>query len=295
MQRTIYAYDLSFKSYRGKKIIRPKDFVEDLAVCMKSVNMHRKVHKTENFKSDKKIMYINKISYNKTERIIRIIFISARYGVVRNVMDTQTFVNKGQLKRKPDGDLEKTHIIIKFMEDGHALCLYEHNRDGISLGKIISYLNKYVKEYHTSREDMCYYTMECKNMVSRDFLKSLEMLKRIKAVTLTVDQEDIEVSDTKAFAERNDISNEVDIVLKPTGRGKTIMGNTVKDFYNIYNNKSMPIKRITVDGDRESKEPLVFDTEKMKEKYPVEVLEETNGEVMTADIFREMHRLCQYY
>ena len=57
----------------------------------------------------------------------------------------------------------------------------------------------------------------------------------------------------------------------------------------------MPIKRITVKGDRDTKDPLTFDTEKMKEKYPIDVIEESTGEVNTEDLFNEMGKLCQYF
>ena len=76
---------------------------------------------------------------------------------------------------------------------------------------------------------------------------------------------------------------DIDIVLKPAARGLAIRGNTVKEFYKMYNDKSMPIKRITVKGDRDTKDPLTFDTEKMKEKYPIDVIEESTGEVNTEE------------
>ncbi|MFW6678810.1 hypothetical protein ACOAOT_14240 [Lacrimispora sp. AGF001] len=295
MQRMIYAYDVEFNSSRGKGVKVPTNFLDDLADVMEQVCKYKKSRKKEDFLAEKKIMYINNVTYDKTQKVLELVFISARYGLVRSVMNTKTFFNRGPLKNRPDGDLEKTHVTLKFLEDNHALGLVESNRDGIGWGKIIYYINMFVDKYHKSKKDMYYYTIKHKNMVSEDFLKSLEMLDRIKVVTLTMDQEDVGVSETKAFAGINDISGDVDIVLKPTGRGKGIRQNTVKDFYNKYNDKSLKIKRITVEGDRETKDPLVFDTERMKQKYPVEVLEESNGEVKSFDIFREMRTLCRYY
>ena len=66
-------------------------------------------------------------------------------------------------------------------------------------------------------------------------------------------------------------------------------------FYKMYKDRSMPIKRITVKGDRESKNPLVFNTEAMKEKYPIEVTEDINGEAISEDVFREIVSLCRYF
>ena len=295
MQRTIYAYELKFEKSRGKKVEVPKSYFEDMADSMIKINEYLVGERTENYKSDKKILYIEDILYNEETGLVKLVFISARYGIVRNVMNTETYKDRGTLKEKPDGDLEKTHVVIKAADDGCAIALYEYNKDGISFAKIIAYMSHFIKEYHKAKEDMLYYRITYKNIVSRDFLKSLEKLNRIKAVTLTVDQQDVGVSEMKAFAGRGDISDDVDIVLKPTGKGRSIFGNTVKEFYEIYNNKSIPIKRITVEGDRATKDPLVFDTEKMKEKYPVDVLDEGNGEVVTFDIFREMETISHYF
>ena len=296
MKRTIYAYDLLIKPQRGKLVKVPDSYEKDIVSILSKICKYSKKNKAYKYDKDRKILYVNSVSYEKNSRILKLVFVSARYGVVRNVMNTLTFVERGKLKQKPDGDLEKTHIIIKFDEDNRAIALYEYNSDGISFPKIIDYLNEYVKAFHEKKQDMIYYKMSHENIVSRDFLQSLEKIKRVKAVTLTIDQEDIGVSDSKRFAGRNDISEDIDIVLKPAARGLGIRGTTVKEFYELYNNKGMPIKRITVKGDRDTKDPLTFDTEKMKEKYPIDVLEDpATGEVDTKDIFQEMRQLCKYF
>ncbi len=297
MKRTVYAYDMEFALCRGKGIKKPTSFAEDFVSTLSTINLYDEKVKTEKYEKDKKILYIDDISYDERKKILKIKFISARYGMVRNVMDTVTHVKRGTLKRKRDGDQEKTHLLIKFDEekDNKAVCLYEFNRDGIGFSKLIDYLSKQIKHYHELKEDMHYYSMNYAPIVSRDFLASLEKLKNIKAVTITVDQEDVGVSETKRFAGRNDISEDIDIVLKPVKRGVGIKGNTVKEFYKMYKDRSMPIKRITVKGDRESKNPLVFNTEAMKEKYPIEVTEDINGEAISEDVFREMVSLCRYF
>lgn len=296
MQRTIYAYDIDITPQRGKNVKVLNDYRNDLVEMIRRINRYNKRDKTYKIEKEKKILYLDHVNYDAQAQIIKLKFISARYGIVRNVMNTVTLVNRGKLKEKPDGDLEKTHIIIKLEDNNKAVALYEYNKDGIGFKKVLDYLNAHIKLYHTKKEDMILYKLIGANIISQDFLSSLEKMRRIKAVTLTVDQEDIGVSDTKYFAGRNDLSTDVEILLKPAAKGASILGTTVKDFYKIYNSPDMPIKRITVSGDRDTKDPLTFDTEKMKAKYPIDVLEEsTTGEVDTSDIFNEMKKLFQYY
>lgn len=295
MQRTIYVYELKFESSKGKNVIVPDSYVEDMADILKKVNSFDLKDKTEHFKSDCKVAYIETVSHDVEGKLLELTFKSAKYGMVRTVIDTETYENKGFLKKRPDGDLEKTHIMMKFVDNSTAIALYEYNRDGIGLTKIMGYINRFIKKYHHEKSDMIYYSITHKNVVSRDFLKSLEKINRIKAVTLTVAREDVNVSETKAFAGYRDLSEDMELVFKPTGKGNTIFGNTVKDFYEIYTNKRIPIKRITVDGDRVTKEPLVFDTEKMKEKYPVEIAEDRNGEAISEDVFEQMKEISHYF
>lgn len=295
MQRTIYAYELKFEPSKVKDVKSPDSFVEDMANVLEDINLYEKSAKTDHFKSDCKKVYIDNVSYGEESKLLELTFKSARYGVVRNVMNTETFKDRGFLKRRPDGDLEKTHIMIKQVDSSTAVALYEYNKDGIGFTKLVAYMNRFIKAYHKKEKDMLYYSISHKNMISKDFLKSLEKLNRIKAVTLTVDRENVGISETKAFAGYRDLSTDMDLVFKPTGKGNTIFGNTVKEFYDIYNSKKMPIKRITVDGDRVTKEPLTFDTEKMKEKYPVEIAEDRNGEAVSADVFEQMKKVMCYF
>lgn len=100
-----------------------------------------------------------------------------------------------------------------------------------------------------------------------------------------MDRKDINMSEIKELSGRGDLSTNADIVLKPEKTG--IFHDTVKDFFNIYNDKNKIIKRVTVDGDSEDKHPISFNTEQMKEKDTVVVdTDIITGEVKTDSIYR---------
>lgn len=115
-------------------------------------------------------------------------------------------------------------------------------------------------------------------------MKELERVKRIKGITLTVNQQDLSVSEAKAFAGGDDLSEDVDLYFKPASKGKSITSNTVKEFYKLYNSKNRKVKRITVKADDKLESSIVFDTEKIKEKGIVEVEETVTGEVREESI-----------
>lgn len=286
MKRTIYAYKIDLQPISKKNPLKLDSFENDFLNMIKSLYEKEPNDRKQDFVKDKKVLYPAAYEYNDELSIFNFQFISAKYDARRNVIDTNTLTSKGILKTAEDGDQEKNHVCIKFIEGNSAVCLFESNYYGIGFGKIVKYLESKIKEYHKEKEDGCYYNLKYENIVSRDFLESLSRLRKIKAVTLTVDQEDVSVSDFKALSGKADISDSVDIMLKPAAVGLGILKDTVKAFYQLYNDQNKNIKRVTVQGDGDSKEALSFDTEQMKHKIIIDV-DQTHdtGEVSTRNIF----------
>ena len=280
MNRTLIPLDISTIKIRMKNNVPLDDLEADLIETCKYITSLEEAERVKDFEKAKKIVYMDKYEYYPEENSVYIVFTSARYAKSRKVIDTKTLKDKGVLKGIDDGDEEKTHIVIRFdWDDNRGVCIFERNSDGIGVTQLFEYLNEFIFKYHESKKDFVYYAIVHSNIVSKEFLDELESVKRIKAVTLTVDQEDVRVSETKAFAGRDDISREVDICVKPCGKGRSILSDTVKDFYKMYRDGNKRVKRITIKADNEDRNPISFDTEKIKAKEVVDVSETLNGEV----------------
>ena len=296
MKRTIYAYNVFVIKGYGKNYHLPDDVLEDLNDGMSWLLEKQEINRKEDYTKDKKILYLDKMKYVEEKGILLLTFISAKYNSRRRVVDTETMKERGILKGKKDGDKEKIHIALQASDGDNITCLYEYNSNGIGFKRIIGYMQDRIQEYHKELDDKIKYRFESKNIVSLDFIKSLEKIQVIKAVTLTVDQEDIKVSESKSFAGKDDISTDIDIIVKPASSRRSILTNTVKDFYKMYNDKDKIVKRITVDGDNEESGHLVFNTEQMKEKIIVEVSEEIGtGEVNSQDMLSILNREIEKY
>jgi len=97
----------------------------------------------------------------------------------------------------------------------------------------------------------------------------------------------VKVSELKDFSGKNDLSQDVDIVLRRNSPKIGIFHQTVKEFYELYNDKNKKIKRITVKGENDEEIQTIFNTERMKEKVIVEVSTEIGtGEVDSKEIMR---------
>lgn len=296
MKRTLVPLELSTSKVRMKQNNPLENFEDDLVkVCEYTISLDKKLRKKD-FEKVKKIVYLDFAEYDREEGILYLRFKSARYSKRREVIDTNTLESRGVLKKEKDGDEEKTHAVIKFdwISDG-GVCVFERNSDGIGVSQVFEYLNDRIIKYHEKMGDKVYYSISHANIVSREFLAALDNVKRIKGVTLTVNQEDLSVSETKAFAGRDDLSEDVDLYFRPTSRGKSITGNTVKEFYKLYNAKNRKIKRITVKADDKSESAIVFDTEKIKEKEIVEIEETLTGEAKEESIKNKLIEVVRKY
>lgn len=289
MQKTIYAYKIEIQPVNSSKPFKLESFEDDFIQVVEELCKHNVQDRKYDFRSDKKVIYSDSYEYNSDVGIVKLKFISAKYNARRNVINTQTLKERGILKERGDGDKEKNHICIRFLENNTAVCLSESNYYGIGFGKIIYYLQKKIKDFHKDKKDKCYYNIVYENIVSKDFLQSLAKINKIKAVTLTVDQENVQVSDFKELSGRNDISPDIDILLKPATAGIGIGKDTVKKFFKVYNSNACKVKRVTVEGDGTNKEPLRFDTEQMKQKFIVNVQQTADtGEVDTRSMFDKL-------
>lgn len=295
MKRTLLPLELSTIKVRMKHNEPLEDFQSDFVEVCEYISGLEKAKRKKDFEKAKKIVYLDEQSYDGETDILYIRFKSARYAKSREVIDTKTLKSKGVLKKQVDGDEEKTHVVIRFDPDDTAICIFEKNTDGIGVGQLIEYLDSFIIKYHNSKKDNVYYGITHANIVSQEFLEALDSVKRIKGVTLTIEQKDLNVSSAKSFSGRDDLSEDVDLYFKPSARGKSITGDTVKEFYKLYNDKNRKVKRITVKADDRQESAIVFDTERIKERSIVEVEETITGEVREESIKKKLIELIQRY
>lgn len=298
MKRTIYAYSMNRVRYKHRMDETIPSLKNDLVKIIRGLSIGEMKAKFYNIASENKGVYLRNCSfYDKdgenieeenmceTAQIVLTI-VSVKYHTQRRVRDAFTLEERGILKGKNDGDEETTSFIMKFCKDDTITCLAEYNRSGASIKDIITYLNVYINKYYSENFHKKYYKLEYQALLSKNFIQSLKKTRKIKMCTLTVAQEDLFVSDGKRFANRDDISSDVDIVMKPASAGVGILRDSVESFYKMYYNKNREIKKITIKADCEGVNDLSFDTEKLKEKMTVDVMTTITGEVNTKDMIR---------
>lgn len=289
MKRTLYYYYLSGEKKPAKKYKMPENLKNDIKDSAELILEKPKNDRKKDVKSKKKIIYLADIKNLEDENTIILEFISAKYARIRTVIDTNT-LKEQELKKKErdDGDEESVSIGIKFLENNEAICVYEYNRDAAGFQLLIQYLQEEILKIHKDKNDGIGYKLKTEQKVSKDFLAALKKTEKITAVKITVDSEDATASEIKEISGRSDLSEDVEIIYKPSG--KNILTNTVKKFFEIYNDSQRKIKKVYVESKGENGNPLHFDTEEMREKEILDVEETYSGEVDKGDLYDQMIR-----
>ncbi len=213
-----------------------------------------------------------------------LIFKSAKYNHVRNEIDTITMEELGTRKRPQDGDEEKTHLCIRLNDkQNRFLAVHESNHYGISISSIISYLNQQFERYNEEADDKYHYKISYEIMPGDEFLTELKKAKSISFLQLTVERGELNNPFLK-FANRADIAETVDIIIKRPSRSKNFPENLIREYYRDMQQDNK-IKRIVAKGSRIGGNfEAATDLIKMKHFLKVKRVTITN-EVDSSDFF----------
>lgn len=295
MNRTLYPLDLSIKQSRSKMKKDVEEFGPDLINVLKYFEKKEKTERKIDYETEKKVLYFEDFECDYEKDMLFIHIVSAKYNEQRNVVNTDDLSSRGVLKQEKDGDEEHVHLLMRFDEPTHGTCVFENNRNGASANKIFVYLNQLIERCHEENNSDVLYKIKYEHILSHEFIEQLERMGRICAVSLTVNQEELSVSDCKDFSGRNDISEDIDILLKPATKGASIGKDTVKEFFKLYNSTKRNIKRITVKAEGENQGDYMFNTEKIKAKSVVEVSPNILGVVEKESIHKSLYDLILEY
>ncbi len=265
-----------------------RDFIKTFSQFLEELSNEDLNRRKYDFSLDEKVLWLDSYSIIGLG-CYDLVFKSAKYNHVRNVIDTDSMTERGIIKNRSDGDEEKTHFCIRYVEgQSRFICVHESNYYGISISRIMFYLNDKLSAYQVAHEETVRWNLESEIMPCNDFLEELRKMKSISLLTVTIERSDFQ-NDFMRFADRDSIKDTVDILIRKKKRNIPIPKDLVQQYYNNLLDQNI-IKRVVAEGRNEGGY-FRLDTELIKMKQAIDVETTATNEVISECFFERIKTL----
>lgn len=238
-----------------------------------------------------KFCFIDNVEIN--ENFCSGYFKSARDQFRPNLLNKQTGVERKNPKEKSEGDIEKTHFVVKVDEKNEEVYLFlEQNHTGISILNFINYLNNFSKKYAVKKKLETRFSLTHQVIARNNFLTELEKLEKTKIAEIHIDKK-ILGNNFLQFSNRI-IPIQNDIMLQVKAEKKEDIKNFAVDVYNNFSKgKDDAISKIRIYGYDENGNKTFIDTDFMGQIdfIPVQ-LDADTGEAETEDLLKQLNRIA---
>ena len=119
--------------------------------------------------------------------LYKIVFKSCKYNHSPDYMSSRDGSERASDKRLDEGDKELTHMCMR-IDGGEAYTVFEERRNGVTIGGVISYFNRYFKDFlQTNNLDDTFY-LWAGIVPPDDFMTALNNATRVSIAEIFVDK-----------------------------------------------------------------------------------------------------------
>ncbi|MFD2598215.1 hypothetical protein ACFSQ3_04555 [Sphingobacterium corticis] len=259
----------------------------DITNTLEHVNKLKTLDKMFNLKGDR-FCFLSSLDIDKN--IVTGFFKSARHSFRPSLIDSKTGLERKSPKTITEGEVEKTHFLIKITLD-EVFLLVETNGHGISTNQIVEYIDRFTKKYVESIGKKKGYSIVFYKIAKDNFIDEVNALKRVKIAKVYFDKQ-LLGSDCLNFSNRR-ISLQRDVELTTRAKKQENIKETALDFFNAFSTDEK-ISKVRVEGTNESDGKVVIDTSFIEKISTESVsLNPTTGEVISTEIITILKYLSE--
>ncbi len=226
-------------------------------------------------------------------KFIKGYFISARNEFRPNLINKKTGEVRKNPKELSEGDIEKTHFIIRIDKKLNEVYLFlEYNYHGITQNNFINYFTSFWKSKLKAEKLKKNFSIDYLIIPRKDFLKTLNKLKRTSIAEIYIDKKLLGSRSLNFSNRTSSVKKEIKLVVSANPR-ETITEVAI-DFFNKFNSSSNDISKIRIHGNDFEGNNVILDTSFMGLEEFVEVDLDTNtGEVISSQLFAELQKISE--
>lgn len=223
-------------------------------------------------------------------------FKSARDEFRPNLLDRRTLAERRNPKEKTEGDIEKTHFVIKIDEStNEVIVLLEHNHFGLNINNFINYIQKFSKSIDSENQISTRYKITYGMIPKNNFLTELENFERAKVAEIYIDKQ-LLGNEALEFSQRI-FEIKQDIKLVVSADTKASITNFGIDLFNTFKGKrDKGINRIRIKGiDRNGNETFVDTSFMGKHDFVDTIRNVETGESESSDLLDKMKAIIENF
>ena len=186
VKRKVGYYYLEF--VQGEECLPTREpFIKVMRYCMRMVK-NRRLFDLPNHK----FCFLDECSESvRHENLFQIVFKSAKHSYRAPLLDKNTANERDNPKTLEEGELYKTHMVIKFQENDECGAVYIENAQNLlTMQQVVIYLNFILRKYN-EEEDRGLQIEGCfkqSAMARSDFRQALDEMSRVSVATFIVDK-----------------------------------------------------------------------------------------------------------
>ena len=221
-------------------------------------------------------------------------FKSARTEFRPDLIDKKTGKERENPKKMSEGDIEKTHFVLKFSKEDEVYLLIERNPSGINIDNFVNYITFFTKKYLEERKEKKNFTILHLEIPRNNFLTELENLERAVQTEVYFDKK-LLGSNALNFSERT-ISLKRDVILVAKASIKESITEFGVDLWNKMQQKSSLISKIRIKGRDNRNNEVLLDTNLMCKADFIEVdINKSTGDLNTIQLLTAIKNIAKSF
>jgi len=249
----------------------------------------QKVTRKKNL-GENKFCLLDYYELDHNETIQKIIFKSAVHSYRAPLLDRETVDERDNPKTLREGELQKTHFVIKYI-NGDAILLAEKYRGGLSVQQLVLYLNEFKQYYEQVNRQELNYNFSFEVIATDNLDEELDKMNRVLNACIYVDKQ-LLGSDALNFSNRINSVQESIIIDIRAQRTESIK-ETAKDIIAKFNGGERIVSKVRIKGKNFANNDVTIDTDFIEKKEWVNAhLDEDTGEVNSPDVFSQITEIA---
>ncbi len=294
----VYFSTLIKRMWKSKKVKKevnlPLDSIDEI---IKFIKKRKKTDRYYDLKDDKFCFLATATIFpeNNSAIIINGFFKSSRDNFRPNVLHKSTGLERANPKNKGEGDIEKTHFVMKIDKAVDEVYLFlECNGNGINTNNLINYISHFNSLLLTETKSVKNYSIKHLIIPKNDFLMELENLSRANMAEIYISKKILGGNALNLSNRTTQLKHDVKLIVSASP--KETATEFIVDCFNGFKTNKNDISKIRVYGNDENKNEIIIDTSFMsKIEYVTVDINQDTGEVNSSQLFTGLTQIANSF